>query len=67
MIVIKMWIMGMCLTSMDFGKIKIHKILFNPLLPTNAGKDITMSTFSNHIAQILPVIHREKNYSNLRF
>lgn len=57
----------MCLTSMDFGKIKIHNILFNPLLPTNAGKDITMSTFSNHIAQILPVIHREKNYSNLRF
>lgn len=39
---------------------KARKMLFNPLLPTNAGKDNTMSTFANLIPQQLPLIYREK-------
>lgn len=45
---------------MDFGKIKKHNMLFNPLLPTNIGKDNTMSPCANHIPQKLPVVYLEK-------
>lgn len=44
---------------MDFGKIKNRKMLFNPLLSTNAGKNNTVSTFANHIPQKLPVKQRK--------
>lgn len=45
---------------MDFGKIKNCNMLFNPLLPTNAGKDNIMSPCANHIPQKLLVIFIEK-------